>query len=402
MAPALRIGGLTHRYGLRTVLDDVTFDVMPGEIVAIIGASGAGKTTLFRCITQLVRADAGTVTLGDSDLSSLTGSDLRKARRDMALIFQQFNLVRRLSALDNVIAGRLAELPTWRVLTRRPGGSVRADALACLAQVGLADHAEARADHLSGGQQQRVAIARALAQRSRIVLADEPVSSLDPTSSATVLAALRSIARNQGITVLCNLHQVDLIHGFADRVLGLRNGRIVVDVKAARFDDGHRAQVYETGTAAPEAQPSPTLPPVPDPSDVHVEQILQVARAALPPRPAASDLPSLHARGALVVDIRPVEQRARDGELQGAVIIDRNVLEWRLDPTSPDRIPEILGTNREIVLVCNEGYASTLAAVSLQRLGLSRATDLVGGFQAILATRTAGIGSRNQPPHDHL
>lgn len=387
--PALRVSGLTHRYGPRTVLDDVTFDVAPGEVVAIIGASGAGKTTLFRCITQLVRADAGTVTLGGTDLSSLSGSDLRQARRELALIFQQFNLVRRLSALENVIAGRLAELPTWRILTRRPGPAVKADAQACLAQVGLDDHADARADRLSGGQQQRVAIARALAQRSRIILADEPVSSLDPASSSTVLAALRSVARNHGITVLCNLHQVELIHGFADRVLGLRDGRIVVDVEAAQFDDDRRAQVYGPGTAASTPPTRPALSALPNAPSVQIDDILEEERHTLPPRPTPADLPSLHARGALIVDIRPVEQRARDGELQGAVIIDRNVLEWRLDPTSPDRIAVASGTDPEIVLVCNEGYASTLAAISLQRLGLTRATDLAGGYQAILATRPA-------------
>ncbi|MBA3282821.1 MAG: phosphonate ABC transporter ATP-binding protein [Acidimicrobiia bacterium] len=241
---ALRVEGLGHRYGPRTVLDGVTFEIAAGEVVAIVGPSGAGKTTLFRCITQLVRADVGRVTLAGRDLSSLSGRELHRARRGVGLIFQQFNLVRRLSAVDNVIAGRLAELPTWRVLARQPGAAVRSEALSCLAQVNLADHADARADRLSGGQQQRVAIARALAQRSRVVLADEPVSSLDPTSSATVLAALRSIARAEGIAVLCSLHQVDLINGFADRVLGLRGGRPVIDVAASDFTERHRTLVY--------------------------------------------------------------------------------------------------------------------------------------------------------------
>ncbi len=118
-----------------------------------------------------------------------------------------------------------------------------------------------------------------------------------------------------------------------------------------------------------------------------VDEILAEARAALPARPGAADLPALVERGALIVDIRPVEQRQRDGELAGAVVVDRNVLEWRLDPTSPDRIPEASGTDREIVLVCNEGYASSLAAATLQRLGLHRATDLDGGYQSVLAHR---------------
>jgi len=240
------------------VLDGVSFDLAGSEVVAIVGPSGAGKTTLFRCVTQLIRADGGTVRVFGSDLAGLQGADLRRARRDLALIFQQFNLVRRLSALENVIVGHLAEMPSWRVVTRRPGRAVRADALACLAQVGLSDHAEVRADRLSGGQQQRVAIARALAQRSRIVLADEPVSNLDPASSAVVLSALRSVARDHGIAVLCNLHQVDLMSGFADRVIGLRDGKIVVDVEASGFTDEHRHRVYGPGERA--AWTAPALP----------------------------------------------------------------------------------------------------------------------------------------------
>jgi len=255
--PALQVDGLAHRYGARTVLDGVSFDVASGEVVAIVGPSGAGKTTLFRCITQLVRADRGAVRVFGSELAGLRGGELRRARRDLALIFQQFNLVRRLSALDNVVVGHLAELPSWRVVTRRPGRAVRADALACLAQVGLLDHAEVRADRLSGGQQQRVAIARVLAQRSRIVLADEPVSNLDPASSAVVLAALCSVARDHGIAVLCNLHQVDLMSGFADRVIGFREGRIVVDVEASEFADEHRHLVYGLGESA--FEPTPVL-----------------------------------------------------------------------------------------------------------------------------------------------
>ncbi len=243
---ALRVSGLTHRYGDRLVLDNVSFDLEPGQVVAIVSPSGAGKTTLFRCITQLVRADEGRVELAGRDLSALTGGELRGARRDIGLVFQQYNLVRRLSALDNVLAGRLADLPTWRVLARMPGAAERASALACLERVGLARHAGARADRLSGGEQQRVAIARALAQRSRVVLADEPVSSLDPTASATVLDALRSIAADDGIAVLCSLHQVAMVAGFADRVLGLRDGRVVLDIAGADFDDRHHEAVYET------------------------------------------------------------------------------------------------------------------------------------------------------------
>jgi phosphonate transport system ATP-binding protein len=255
--PVLSVDGLAHRYGSRTVLDGVSFDVGAGEVVAVVGPSGAGKTTLFRGITRLVRPLAGEVSVAGRRLSSLNGSDLRAARREVALIFQQFNLVRRLSALDNVIAGHLADLPTWRVLLRRPGRTVRAHARDCLTEVGLAEFAGVRADRLSGGQQQRVAIARALAQRSRIILADEPVSNLDPASAAGVLRALRTVARDDGIAVVCNLHQVELLDGFADRVIGLRAGRIVTDVPAAEFGAHHRDAVYAT---TPTANPNGKAP----------------------------------------------------------------------------------------------------------------------------------------------
>lgn len=247
MTPVLAVDGLTHSYGDRRVLEAVGFEVRPGEVVALVGPSGAGKTTLFRCITQLVRADAGTVELGGRDLGSLRGRERRQARRDIGLIFQQYNLVRRLSAIDNVLAGRLADLPAWRVVLRRPGAREEALATECLERVGLADHADVRADRLSGGQQQRVAIARVIAQRSRVVLADEPVASLDPSSSARVLDALRSIAREDGIAVVASLHQVDMVAGFADRVLALRGGRLIIDVAAGGFTADHRDLAYAEG-----------------------------------------------------------------------------------------------------------------------------------------------------------
>jgi len=237
------VAGLTHRYGERIVLDDVSFDLAAGEVVAMVGPSGAGKTTLCRGITQLVSADAGRVELAGRDLAALSGAERRRARRDIGMVFQQYNLVRRLSALENVLAGRLTDMATWRVLARMPGSEERASALACLERVGLADHASDRADRLSGGEQQRVAIARALAQRSRVVLADEPVS-VDPSAASKVLAALRSIARDDGIAVLCSLHQVPMVAGSADRVVGLRSGKVVLDLAGAEFDERHHEAVY--------------------------------------------------------------------------------------------------------------------------------------------------------------
>jgi phosphonate transport system ATP-binding protein len=241
---ALLVRGLSHSYGATPVLRDVSLAVQPGEVVAVIGPSGAGKSTLFRCLTRLVRPDAGAVEVFGRDLVQAEGRALREVRRELGLVFQSYNLVRRQSALHNVLVGRLAEVATWRVLARRfPRAEIEL-AASCLDQVGLLQHAHTRADRLSGGQQQRVAIARVLASRARIVLADEPVASLDPASAATVLDALRTLARVHGKAVLCSLHQVDLVEGFADRVVGLRDGAVAFDVPTAQFDARRAAELY--------------------------------------------------------------------------------------------------------------------------------------------------------------
>jgi phosphonate transport system ATP-binding protein len=240
--PAIRVVGLKKRFGDRIVLDDVSFDVAAGEVVAILGASGAGKTTLFRCLARLAPSDDGQIFLGADAMRSLGGQRPSMARGEVGLIFQQFNLVQRLSALDNVLAGRLADVPTWRVMLRRFPHRDRQLALAALDRVGMLSFALRRADSLSGGQQQRVAIARALAQQSRFVLADEPVASLDPESAKSVLSILRDIARERMIAVLVSLHQVEFAILFADRVIGLRAGRMISDRPVALFGEtDHRA-----------------------------------------------------------------------------------------------------------------------------------------------------------------
>lgn len=241
---ALDVRGLTHSYGGVPVLRAVNVRVAPGEVVAVVGPSGAGKTSLFRCLTRLVQADAGTLDLFGTDLRLVQGRVLREARSDLGLVFQSYNLVRRLTALQNVLVGRLADVPAWRVLLRRFPVADEALAAACLDQVGLLPYAHTRADRLSGGQQQRVAIARVLASRARVVLADEPVASLDPTSARVVLSALRSLATDHGRAVLCSLHQVELVADFADRVVGLRDGRVVLDVPVDRFDAQSARDLY--------------------------------------------------------------------------------------------------------------------------------------------------------------
>jgi phosphonate transport system ATP-binding protein len=217
------------------VLSDVGFTVMAGEVVALIGPSGAGKTTLFRCLARLVEADDGEIRLLGRSMRAMGRGELRVARRNIGLVFQQYNLIRRRSALDNVLAGRLGQVPLWRAMAKRFKGNDRQRAYAALDRVDLLDFADRRADCLSGGQQQRVAIARVLIQESRVILADEPVASLDPAAAVSVLSLLRDIAHDRGITVLCSLHQIDLVPGFADRVLSLRAGRLVTDDSIENF-----------------------------------------------------------------------------------------------------------------------------------------------------------------------
>jgi len=226
------------------VLSDVSFRVEPGEVVALLGPSGAGKTTLFRCLTRLVEPDRGQIRWFGRTVTDMRPRALRRARRDIGLIFQQHNLIRRRSALDNALAGRLGHVPFWRAVARRFGKADRQRAFAALDRVQLLDFAARRADRLSGGQQQRVAIARVLVQESALILADEPVASLDPATAVSVLALLRDIARETGVAVLCSLHQVDLVAGFADRVLGLRNGQLAGNTPIAEFSRVTSTELY--------------------------------------------------------------------------------------------------------------------------------------------------------------
>ncbi len=228
----LAIERMSKSFGRQVAISDVSFSVHESEFVAILGTSGAGKTTLFRCVAGLVKPDDGNIRLAGSPRLNLQGRD----RRRIAVVFQQFNLVNRLSALSNVLAGRLGDIPTWRGILHR---FTRADilwALECLDRVGLLDKAEQRADRLSGGQQQRVAIARVICQRPEIIIADEPVASLDPQTSASILELLRGICREDRVAVICSLHQTDLACAYADRIVGLAHGRVVIDVAAKAFD----------------------------------------------------------------------------------------------------------------------------------------------------------------------
>ena len=226
MTIRLEATNLTKSLSDRRVLDGASLDLSRGELVAVLGPSGAGKTTLFRCLAGLTPLDGGTVTLDGSLLfkpGQRSGPD-RHGR--IGVVFQQFNLIRRLTSLDNVLAAKLASTSTWRVLTRTFLAADQDQAMAALAAVGLEGHEHQRAATLSGGQQQRVAIARALAQNSSVLLADEPVASLDPETANGIMQLLRRLADETGLAVLCTLHQPELAARYADRVLTMANGQL--------------------------------------------------------------------------------------------------------------------------------------------------------------------------------
>ena len=222
-------------------LRNVSLTFPRGEFVVVVGLSGAGKSTLIRCVNRLVTPTAGRVLVDGVDVTSLGDAALRRARAGIGMIFQNYNLVRRSSVLRNVLAGRLAYLPTWRTLL---GLFPRADvelALRSLERVGIVEKAYQRADTLSGGQQQRVAIARALTQRPAILLADEPVASLDPPTAHQVMRDLKRLSREENLTTLVNLHFIDMAQEYADRIVGLRAGEVVFDGPA----EGVTEQTFE-------------------------------------------------------------------------------------------------------------------------------------------------------------
>jgi len=245
----LRIRGLGKSFGGRPVLTDVDLDAHAGEFVAVLGANGSGKSTALRCVIGLERPDAGEIRIGDTDVTRLRGADLVRTRRQAAMVFQKIYLVGRRSALDNVCAGALGRLPLRQSLTPMLfPHDLRQEAMACLDRVGLADRAAEPARRLSGGQQQRVAIARALCQRARVVLADEPVSALDPAAAEQVVSLLAELARD-GLAVVAVLHQPELARRHADRVVGLLHGRVALDAPAATVgaDDIDRLYAPERG-----------------------------------------------------------------------------------------------------------------------------------------------------------
>jgi len=233
----------TYIRGKLVALTDVSFDVGHGEFVVILGPSGAGKSTMLRCINRLAEPTSGQIFLRGNEITAAPRS-LRKARQEIGMVFQQFNLVTRLSVMMNVLCGRLSYRSTWRSLFYSFTREDRAIALECLEMVALGQKAFQRADTLSGGEQQRVAIARALAQRPKLILADEPVASLDPKIARQVLDYLRDVSQRLGISVICNLHQIDFAREYAERIIGLSQGKLIFDGPPSALTDDILNQIY--------------------------------------------------------------------------------------------------------------------------------------------------------------
>jgi phosphonate transport system ATP-binding protein len=255
----LVVEGLTCRFGAMTAVKEASFEIARGSFIGVIGRSGAGKSTLLRMINRLVEPSEGKVMFEGVDVTALKGAELRQWRAKSAMIFQQFNLVGRLDVMTNVLMGRLGHVPSWRSLMQMWPDDERAIAISALEQFDIMSLAAKRADQLSGGQQQRVAIARALVQQPAIILADEPIASLDPRNTKIVMDALLRINKHFGITVLCNLHSLDLAREYCDRLIGMSAGRVVFDGAPERLTQQVARELYDLeadevmGVTRPEA-----------------------------------------------------------------------------------------------------------------------------------------------------
>ena len=241
----LSVENLTKTYDNKVLaLDNVSFQVPDKQFLVVIGLSGSGKSTLLRCINRLVEPTSGRIVWNGIDVTAAPQEDLRQIRRRIGMIFQQFNLVTRSSVLTNVLSGRLGYVnPVWSLVNRFPKEDVQR-AIQKLERVGIADKAMNRADELSGGQQQRVGIARALMQEPELMLADEPVASLDPVLAHTIMQYLEQINKEDGVTVICSLHFLDLVQRYADRVIALKDGKLVFEGLPHEIDDKRFKAIY--------------------------------------------------------------------------------------------------------------------------------------------------------------
>lgn len=266
----LQINSLRKVYASGDVaLDDVSLEVAGSEIVAIIGPSGAGKSTLVRCLNRLVEPTSGTVHLDRVEITDLPEKQLPEIRRDMGMIFQEYNLIERLTVMENVLSGRLGYLSSWRAFRRDFPQQDIDRAFDILDRVGLTGFENNRADELSGGQRQRVGIARAVIQEPKIMLVDEPTSSLDPETSHDVMGLLTEIARDEGIPVLINIHEVNLATEYADRIVGLANGQVVYDGPASDLDERAEDIIYRDGEQSTRKIIDSSESADPDDVDIH-------------------------------------------------------------------------------------------------------------------------------------
>jgi phosphonate transport system ATP-binding protein len=269
----LQIRDVTRRFGKNTAVDRVAIEIPEGQMVGIIGRSGAGKSTLLRMVNRLVDPSEGSIRFGGREVSALRGAELRSWQRDCAMIFQQFNLVPRLDVVSNVLHGTLNRRSTLATMMNLYPTADINRALDILDRLGIADHAPKRVEALSGGQQQRVAIARALMQDPQIILADEPIASLDPMNAQVVMDALRRIHDEDGRMIVCNLHTLDTARRYCDRVIGMRDGRIVFDgdpeeltTRAARDIYGADESFSEASTSTSIETLEPVFVPVREPA----------------------------------------------------------------------------------------------------------------------------------------
>lgn len=246
--PILSIRNLSKQYSNGVhALKGVSFDVQPGEFLVIIGLSGSGKSTMLRCMNRLHDPTGGEILFKGRRIDNVQGREVKELRRDLAMIFQHFNLIPRHSVLSNVMMGRLGSTSTLKSVLGMFSGEDRAKAMEYLRLVGIQEKAHIRADQLSGGQQQRVAIARALTQNPSVLLADEPVASLDPATCHVVMDYLRKVNRELGITIVCNLHFLSLVREYATRVVALRGGELVYQGSPKEIDEKWFEHIYGEG-----------------------------------------------------------------------------------------------------------------------------------------------------------
>ncbi|WP_067730925.1 phosphonate ABC transporter ATP-binding protein [Oceanobacillus damuensis] len=243
----LKIDELEKSYTAdKRILKDINFEIKAGEFVSIIGPSGAGKSTMLRCINRMVEFNDGKIIFNNHDVGSLNKKELRKLRTDIGMVFQHYNLVPRLTVIENVLHGRFGYKTTLQGLMGRYSEKEKEDAFRLLEKLGIHEHAYKRCDQLSGGQQQRVGICRALIQEPKLILCDEPIASLDPNSSKIIMDLLKSISKEMGITCLVNLHQVDVAQHYSDRIIGLNDGEIVFDGKGIELSVEQINKIYGT------------------------------------------------------------------------------------------------------------------------------------------------------------